>query len=502
MVNNNITFFKIGNYTNHNLVSLIKKNRNTDFTKMIDLISEEYDFSEVIPTLLNMITDDITQKEIIFYFDLLNYFFSFPVGEMRDFYLKMMEEKLLNKLKTLEKGDYRSIIYQFMIDYSPLYDFKISTLKMLFPLDQIMLLKKIVEIATKKSYLRFFLAYELLMFFNKNEINNLWLTIKSLPPKEAMFICYLFHTYLTDKYKKELFKFLPKVGDSEIKSFYPYLKTLYPSKELYFRNLFPNIQFDKIQNQQRVRNGFLNRTELYLSSKKDTIILVSDFFEYTRYTSIFEFDTNFKLINSQIFRQPSLFSRDDFMKHIKYTHPYSIEINFDHALTILKAIFYDIEQTDTLPYTYILIHHFFFKGNFKGEKYNFHNIEPLLIEISGSKNILYSHINKNYLHFFIDFDTIFDAQVYEMNKNQQSLYLKSPVFKEKLDNYINLDREMILKKLNFAIELSIIKAGPPEVPHFLKQIYDILSVENSEYSGKLQFLESFFKTYLLSSGKK
>ncbi|MBN2695092.1 hypothetical protein JXR93_10540 [bacterium] len=501
MDKNNITFFKIGNYTNHNLVSFIKKNKNTDFTKMIDLISEEYEFSEVIPTLLNMITDDITQKEIIFYLDLLNYFFSFPIGDMRYFYLKMMEDKLLNKLKVLEKGDYRSIIYQFMIDYSPLYNFKISTLKTMFPLDQVMLLKKIVEIATKKSYLRFFLAYELLIFFSKNEINNLWLTIKSLQPKETMFISYLFHTFLTDKYKKELYKIISKMGESEIKSFFPYLKTLYPSKELYYRNLFPNTQFDKIQAQQRVRNGFLNRTELYFSAKNDTILLVSDFFEYTRYTSIFEFDTDFKLINSQMFRQPSLFSREDYIKHLKSSHPFSIEIGFDHALTILKGFFYDISVED-LPYTFILIHHFFFKGNFKGEKYINHNIQPLLLETSNSKNILYSYINKNSFHFFFDFDNFFDEQVYEMSKTQQSLYLKSPIFKEKLNNYIISEKERILKKLNFAIELSIIKAGAPETPHFLKQLYDTINSETLDYTNKLQYLEPFFKSYLSFNSKK
>lgn len=496
-MNSKVTNFKLDKYLNPDLSRFIKKNISNDFFKTIEEISNTYNYKEIIPTLLNMLTDEVPQRDFIYYLDLLNHFLSQIFQPDRDYFIGLTKDKLYDKLKVFQKGDAKSILYQFIIDNAPLYDFNLTNLKNAFPIDQIMLLKKIVEIALKKVYLKFFLAYEILLFFDKNDINGLWEIIKTLDENEQIFIFYIFHSYLNDKNRKEMFKLLSEVDKSEYLKFMPYFQLFYPSKLLYVYNFFDVTSEDMKFDPVKIKNGLFNRTDLFYFSKNNTILLLTDFFEYNKYTFGIEFDFDFNYVNSFIFKQPTLFSKENYFRYLEGKYGNRIDIPFDSGINMFKAIFNKINPMDLSP-VFILINHFFFKGTLRGSKYIFKTYDSHFDEIQ-FENLITEHISNEKFNNFIDFSLLFSEDVYELSKPNKRKYIKSKEFVKKFDDYINENKANILKKIDFLIELSILKHSKQDIYNFLFLSKQHLTKFNENYLKNIDFLNDFV---LLQMNKK
>ena len=138
-----ITLLKFNNYVNPNLSNYLlnKEDNNNNISEIIEHIRDNYDKDEVIPTILNIIESDIESKNLIIYLDLINYYISIISDLKIAFFKKLVSDKLQSILVFVTKAENRSIIYQFMIDYSQLYGIDIVSLKKKFPIDKDMFLK-------------------------------------------------------------------------------------------------------------------------------------------------------------------------------------------------------------------------------------------------------------------------------------------------------------------------------------------------------------------------
>jgi len=475
-----IVFFKFNNYVNHNLSNYLEGKKEANINEIIDHIKDNFDKNEVIPTILNTITNNIESKELIIYLDLINYYISVVSEEKLDYFKKLIIEKLQKILSIVTKAENRSIVYQFMIDYTELYDFDIKLIKKRYPIDKDMFLKKVVELGSSKSYLRFLLMYEVSIFFSKNELNSMWSTIVNLSRKEKELFFKIFYNAFNEKNQKKIFKFLMNSDKETISSFIPTLNFFNKDKELYFKNIFSLTKndFNNFKRHQ-AKNGLFSQSQVFFSPKNQSIVFISDFFEYKKYSLIIETDFNLNYINSKIIKQPTLFNRSFFAKNYKENFKYRIKIDPIIAKEIFKGIVFNAD-TSNLPLALIVVNFFSFKNTLKEQEYKFLIDKNLEIEdFYIGKNILTQIINNN-LHKFIEIEDILPKNI-SQRKSNIKLFIESPIFREKLDSYIGQNKNKILNTIKFFTELSRSLTNKKDTVNFFILLHRAISKKEKDF---------------------
>lgn len=498
-----LTPFNLEHYQNANLSKALEKSLEDglDLPQVISTIKEQYAYQEIIPTILNLISDDLKQRDLLYYLDLLNHFLSRLRGETKQYYINLTKNKVYQKLHSLEKGDYRSILYQFLIDYAPLYQFELQDLKRIFPIDQGMLIKKIVEIAIKKPYLKFFLAYELLLFFNGGDINRHFEQFIAYSEPERFFLYELFHPVLTDPNRKQFFKQLLRAGGTYYPQFIPHFKTFYPEKDLYLKNTF-GIDIKSFQpKNNRLRNGFLSRSDLLYFSERDTLVLISDFFEYTRYTCVVEFDTDFNHKKSYIFKQPTLFSKSSYLKDYQFHFPNHIELPYHVAFRIFGTVIQSMTPLEYPP-AFLLMNQFFFKG--------YKAWDPVISGFNdavgsggepSSRLGIFVAIKQLGLDRFLPLEELINPKLLHKGKWEHTKYLASPIFIQNFNDYIDAHKESVLNRLRFSVELATFRELSLDKINFLKEIYYTIETRSDRYLQNLPSLQQYLGYYLAQTSK-
>ncbi len=475
-----ISFLKFNNYINRNLSEYLSSKTDNNMTEVIEHIKNNFDKDEVIPTILNTITNDIESKDLIMYLDLINYYISIVSESKLSSFKNLISEKLQHLLSIISKTENRSIIYQYMIDYSPLYDIEIQKLKKKFPIDKEMFLKKVVELASSKTYLRFLLMYEVNVFFSKNEINYMWSNISSYTYKEQTLFFQIFINSFNEKNQKKIFKFIAKSSQSTISAFIPTLNFYFKEKELYFKNIL-SITTEEFNNFPiyQVKNGLFSQTKIFFSSKSNELLFISDFFEYKKYTIIIKADFNLNYINSKIVKQPMIFNRGFFSRNYKKDFPNQLRVDPIIATEIYKGILFNIKASN-LDIPISLLNYFTFRNTIKPVQYQFTIERNLNIEDFYVGKHIFNQIIENNLHSFIDLNYLIPKNI-SYNKKEIKAFIYSPMFKIKLDKHINKNKLNILNSISLFIELSKSLSNKKNIINFFILLYKNIKDTSNNY---------------------
>lgn len=474
-----ISFLKFNNYINRNLSEYLSNRIDNNMTEIIEYIKNNFDKDEVIPTLLNTITNDIESKDLIMYLDLINYYISIVSESKLSSFKTLISEKLQVLLSIISKAENRSIIYQYMIDYSPLYDIEIQKLKKKFPIDKEMFLKKVVELASSKTYLRFLLIYEVNVFFSKNELNYMWPNIASYTNKEQTLFFQIFMNSFNKKNQKKIFKFIAKSSPDTISTFIPTLNFYFKDKELYFKNIL-SITKEEFNNFSiyQIKNGLFSQSKIFFSSKRNELLFISDFFEYKKYTIIIKTDFKLNYISSKIVKQPMVFNRGFFSRNYKKDFPNQLRVDPIIATEIYKGILFNIKRSD-MDISISVLNYFTFRNTIKPMQYQFTIEKNLNIEDFYVGKHIFSQIIKNNLHSFIDLEYLIPKNI-SYNKKAIKAFIYSPIFKMKLDKYINQNKINILNSISIFIELSKSLSNKKDIINFFILLYrDIKNIDNN-----------------------
>jgi len=475
-----IRFLNFNNYINRNLSEYLSTRTDNNITEIMEYIKENFDKDEVIPTLLNMIETDIESKDLIMYLDLINYYISIVSETKLDSFKKLISEKLEKLLSFVSKTENRSIIYQYIIDYSALHDIDIYKLKKRFPIDKDMFLKKVVELAVSKTYLRFLLIYEVAIFFSKSELNYMWSTINHFTTKEKSLFFQIFINSFNEKNQKTIFKFIASSKASVISTFIPTLNFFFKDKELYFKNILSitSEEFKDFTTFQ-IKNGLFSQAKIFFSTKSNELLFVSDFFEYKKYTLIIKTDFNLNYINSKIIKQPMIFNRGFFKRNYKKDFPYQIKIDPIIAKEVYRGILFNIKKPE-VPAEILLINYFTFRNTIREKEYKFTVNKNLKIDDFNPGKNIFNQIIKNNLHRFINLETLIPKNISYNKKNIKS-FLLSPIFKIKFDKYINENKEDILNSIKLFTEFSKSLQNKKDLINFFILLYNNIQNESKNY---------------------
>ena len=475
---NKISFFN--KYINKELAEYLSDNSDRNIVSILEYIKEEFNPNEVIPTIINLININIESKKLILYLDLINYYISVVSYDKIKYFKELIFEKFVSLLYGITLSENRSIIYQFLIDYSALYDVNIKVLKSKFPIDREMFLKKVVELATEKTYLRFMLMYEVSIFFEKGELDYLWPEINAFGEAEKTLFFNVFINSFNEKNLKKIFRFIassPKVIQLK---FVATLNFYFKEKKLYFKNILSltEEEFDKIL-PHKPRNGFFSQSFMYFSPERQRFLLLMNFFEYKKYTLVFESDFNLSLKQAKLIKQPILFNGNFFKNNYRNDFPYMLKINSHFSEKLYKGILFKT-GIKNLPAIVSLVNYFTFSNTLMPEEYDFLiNKKKIFNKIHLNKEILRLIIDNNF-HTFLEFDKFITVKVSHKKDNIKA-FLSSPVFRKNFDDYINENKADILKSLAFIIELAKFVSGKKELIHFLVSVYMDINEKNGKY---------------------
>ncbi len=475
-----ISFLKFNNYINRNLSEYLSGKTDYNITEIIEYIKDNFNKDEVIPTLLNIIDNDIESKELIMYLDLINYYISVVSESRLNSFKNLISEKLQNLLSFISKTENRSIIYQYIIDYSALYDIDVQKLKKKFPIDREMFLKKVVELASSKTYLRFLLMYEVYVFFSKNELDYMWPSINLFTDKEKTLFFQIFINSFKEKNQKRIFKFIAKSTPNTVSAFIPTLNFYFKDKELYFKNILSVTadEFNKFSVYQ-VKNGLFSQSKIYFSTKSGELLFLSDFFEYKKYTIVIKTDFRLNYISSRIVKQPMIFNRGFFSRNYKKDFPYQLRVDPIVATELYKGILFKIKTRD-LDTSISLLNYFTFRNTMKPVEYQFTIDRDLKIENFYVGKHIFEQIIKNNLHNFIDFEYLIPRNI-SSNKKEIKSFIHSHIFKIKIDKYINENKTNILDYIKVFIELSKSLGNKKDIINFFILLYRNLENTKSNY---------------------
>ncbi len=496
---NKITHFGSSDYINHKFLEYFNsvKERNIhDIIKFLN--SKNLTSKQITLSLINMINENMSPNELILHLDILNYFVSSLYDDKKKVYTDILEEKLLFHLGDIENGDLKSIIYQFVIDYSTFYGFSLKKFKLTFPIDRVMLLRRIAELATTKKYLNFFLAYELLNFFSKKDINDLWDIIISLEIEQQIFVFYIFHSYFEDYEKKRyIYSFFSSLEKDEQLKFLPYLRNYYPEKKLFFLNTLniTNEEWSRELNPSWFHKGFFSQASIYYFSDSNSFIFLTEFFDYTKYTFWIECDLNFNFRNSLLFKNPIEFNKINYILNIKNNFPNSLSLKRVDAIAIFNEIMSHIPNKE-FSSDLILLNYFVFKGDLKGRALPFDKLE--IIESNNYNENFYIDLIDKSFDNFIDINYIKSMIVSEhkLNIKQLTFLLKSPIIVRKIDQYISENKEIIIKKIIFLKKVSFV-TGEVKISYYFQDLENQLnSSNNSSFIINISILHDFIFNYI------